>query len=225
MAQQILQLEAFEASPRNHRIQWYIHKDAPCGLPSEFANVVLSDTPQFVRKILILAEATPEAWKLSANYSLIFKPQTAQDWGLLITMIANSPQPTLVLSAPELRIPLAFFQKCPKVTFVQFSYLSDTASQMTILPSAVFFPYIQNLDDPNLDTIQKYLPLYFPPEMVRTFSLRDALHDMRGSGACLAISTIDEPKNQGSLCWYYANPQNKEKNIISDVIQTLLFRQ
>lgn len=224
MAQQVLQLEAFEASPRNHRIQWYLQKDSPYGFPPEFQSIVLSDNPQYARMILLLADNSPEAWKLSANYTLIFKPHTPQDWGLLVTAIANSPQPTLVISAPELRIPLAFFQKCPKVTLVQFSYLDEQTPPMVILPAAVFFPFIRNMDDPNLDVIQKYMPLYFPSEMVRTFSLRDALQDMKVSGACLAINTIDEPKNKGTLCWYYTQMPHKEKNNIYDVIQTLLNR-
>jgi hypothetical protein len=53
--------------------------------------------------------------------------------------------------------------------------------------------------------------------------MRDALKDLRGAGATLVISAIEEP--DPSLYWYYAGEvRAKSKDVLSSVVYTLLNR-
>lgn len=227
MDHNILSLEAFEAHLHGHIVQWYLPKNIlHSAYPPGFDEIVLHVPVPYVRKILISSAKSSESWKLTDKWDLFFQPSSPQDWGLLLSILQNQPKHTLVIFSPEVQIPYAFVQKTNRtLTYIHFSYLAYQPLPPSIQYDATFFPFIASLEDPSIEIIQSLLPRLLPPDLLKLFVLKDALKDMKGSGASFVISKIDEPHHRPALCWYYATKQQKTTPHILQILETLLLRE
>lgn len=224
----VVQLEAFESSIRGRRIRWFITPGSQAIYPPGFQEQIYTDTPPFVRKILITCQTSSEAWKLTDRWDTILLPSSPTDWSLALTLIINQPTPTLIVCTPEVRVPLPFFHKCSALghkapTIVCLQNLVTPLPTATVSFDATFFPPTKAVDDTLIEAMQGALQSLISSDKVGNFSMRDALKDLRGAGATLVISAIEDP--DPSLYWYYATEQKgRGKDILSSVVYTLLNR-
>lgn len=225
----VVQLEAFEAPIKGRRLCWYLTPNHPALYPPGFQEQAFTESPPFQRRILITSRATSEAWKLTDKWDAILLPTTATDWSLALTVILNQPPPALVIVAPGVQVPTAVFQKTAQAgvkapTFVVLQTLSLPLQAHPITFEAVFYPPSKAVDDTLTEAIQGSLQKLLSADTLRNFELKDALKDLRGAGATLAVSSIGE--QQPSLYWYYASePTAKGKDVLASVVQTLLMRE
>lgn len=222
----VIQLEAFESSLKSRRLCWFLPQGAPTVLPPGFQEQFYTETPQYQRKILITSHNASEAWKLVERWDTILLPQTQTDWSIVLAILTNSPSPSLVVSTPEIRIPAVLFQKIATLglkspTIVCFQTLSLPFQPGPITFDAYFFP---PFDDSLMEATQAALLQLLPSEKIHSFSLKDAIKDLRGAGATIVTSRIEEAES--SLYWYYATaePRRKGKDLLATVVQTLLAR-
>ncbi len=224
----VVQLEAFEAPLRNRRICWYVTPNAPALYPPGFQEQAFTESPPFQRRILITHRGASEAWKLTDNWDAILLPTTPTDWSVALTVLLNQPPPALVLVTPGCVIPPQVFQKAAQAgakapTFIVLQTLSLPLQMQPILFDATFYPPSKAVDDTLVDAIQASLQKIVSVEILRTFDIKDALKDLRGAGATLAVSSIGE--QEPNLYWYYASePTTKGKDVLTSVVQTLLMR-
>lgn len=226
----VVQLEAFESPLKARRLCWFLPQGAPAVLPPGFQEQFYTEAPLYQRKILISSHAASEAWKLAERWDAILLPQTQTDWSIVLAILTNSPQPTLVVGTPEIRIPAVLFQKTSTLglkapTIVCFQTLTLPFQSGPITFDAYFFPPSQTIDDGLMEATQAALLQLLPSEKIRNFVLKDALRDLRGAGATLVTSRIEEA--EPSLYWYYATAElrRKGKDLLASVVQTLLARE
>lgn len=225
----VVQLEAFEAPIKGRRLCWYLAPNAPALYPPGFQEQAFTESPPFQRRILLTTRASSEAWKLTDRWDAILLPTTPTDWSLALTVILNQPPPALVVVAPGCQVPAAVFQKAAQAgakapTFVILQPLSLPLPPHPVSFDAVFYPPSKAVDDTLTEAIQTSLRGLLSSEILRNFELKDALKDLRGAGATLAVSSIGE--QEPGLYWYYASePAAKGKDLLASVVQTLLLRE
>ena len=165
---------------------------------------------------------------MTDKWDMILVPQTQMDWSLTLTVLMNQPPPTLVISTPETRIPPQIFQKCAHMgakapTFICLQTLSHPLPQAPISFDATFFPPAKDVEDTLMDAMQNALKSVISDHKLGDFTVKDALKDLRGAGATLVVSSIEE--TEPTLYWYYASEQRaKGKDLLTSVVQTLLHR-
>jgi hypothetical protein len=225
----VIQLEAFESPLKARRICWFLPQGAPAVLPPGFQEQLYTESPQYQRKILITSHHASEAWKLAERWDAILLPQTQTDWSVALAVMTNAQQPALIVSTPDIRIPAAVFQKMTPLglkapTIVCFQTMSLPFQSGPITFDANFFPPSQTIDDTLMEATQAALLQLLPSEKTRNFVLKDAIKDLRGAGATIVTSRIEEA--EPSLYWYYASaePRRKGKDLLASVVQTLLAR-
>jgi hypothetical protein len=224
----VVQLEAFESSLKARRIRWFVSPLLPTIYPPGFQEQLFTESPPFQRRILLTSTASSEAWKMTDKWDMILVPQTQMDWSLTLTVLMNQPPPTLVISTPETRIPPQIFQKCAHMgakapTFICLQTLSHPLPQAPISFDATFFPPAKDVEDTLMDAMQNALKSVISDHKLGDFTVKDALKDLRGAGATLVVSSIEE--TEPTLYWYYASEQRaKGKDLLTAVVQTLLHR-
>lgn len=225
----VVQLEAFEAPLRGRQVRWFLVPGAPIAQPPGFQEQTIVESPPFQRRILITSPQSSEAWKLVDRQDAILVPTTGQDWSLALTLILNQPPPCLVVLTPELKIPPVFLQKCAAQpigkapTMIHFQWLTMPPPPPAITFSATFLPPSRNLEDGTLEATQAVLQNLLSSDVLRNFSLKDALRDLKSAGATLVISNIGE--TEPNLYWQQAvELKSKGRDILASVLQTLLHR-
>jgi hypothetical protein len=224
----VVQLEAFESSLKARRIRWFVPPAAHTLYPPGFQEQIFTESPPFQRRILITSPASSEAWKMTERWDTILMPQTPTDWSLVLTMLMNQPPPSLVLTTPETRVPPQIFQKCATMglkapTIVCLQTLTLPLQPPPVTFDATFFPPAKAVEDALMDAMQAALQNLISSDKLGSFNVKDALKDLRGAGATLVVSAIDDPEQ--SLYWYYASePKTKGKDLFASVVQTLLSR-
>lgn len=224
----VVQLEAFESSLKGCRIRWFLTPGSPAVYPPGFQEQLFTESPPFQKRILITSDTSLDGWKLLDKWDLIVLPTTPTEWSLIVTFIVNLPSPSLVVCTPEVRAPQGFFAKCAQVpqkapTIVCFQTLSLPLPQAAVSFHATFFPPAKAVEDTLMDAMQESLKKLVSSDKLGDFTVKDALKDLRGAGATLAVSSIEEP--EPSLYWYYATELKvKGRDTMSSVIQTLLAR-
>ena len=222
--QHVVQLEAFESPLRGRRIRWFRTPTAPIQYPPGFQEQVFTESPPFQRRILITAPSSSEAWKLLDRWDVMLMPTISSDWSLTLTVILNQPQPALVIITPEVKVPAVFYQKAisPKQpTFIHIQDLTYPLPTALIQYDATVFPPLKN-DDSLLETIQSLVTHSCSSETLRSFVLKDVVRDLKGAGATLVISSIDE--NSPQLYWIYAPDQHRKTNPLSQLIDVYVSR-
>ena len=224
----VVQLEAFEAPLRCARIRWFLPPGHGITYPPGFQEQCFTESPPFQRRVLLTHHTSSEAWKVVDKWDAVLLPSTPTDWSLVLTILLNQPPPCLVICTPEVQVPQAVFQKCAAAgqkapTIVCFQNLTMPAPKATITFDATFFPPAKEVDDSMVEAIQHVLPQLISSDQIRNFSVKDALKDLRGAGATIVVSSIQE--QQASLYWYYASESAKRhSDLLSCVIQTVLSR-
>lgn len=224
----VVQLEAFESSLKARRIRWFVPPQSPTLYPPGFQEQIFTESPPFQRRILITSTLSSEAWKMTERWDVILMPQTPMDWSLALTMLLNQPPPTLVFTTPETRVPPQIFQKCAAMghkapTFVCLQTLALPLPPPPVTFDATFFPPANAVEDALMDAMQASLQNLMSSDRLGNFSVKDALKDLRGAGATLVVSAIDDP--DPSLYWYYASePKTKGRDLLASVVQTILSR-
>lgn len=224
-----MQLEAFEAPLRGRRIRWFLNPGHGCSYPPGFQEQCFTESPPFARRVLITAPHSHEAWKMTDKWDAILMPTLSTDWSLTLTVILNQPAPTLVICSPEVKVPPAVFQKAAQTgvkapTIICFQTLTLPAPQAPITFDATFFPPAKAVEDTLIDAIETVLPSLLSSDQMRGFVVKDALKDLRGAGATIVVSSIDD--GQPTLYWYYASEyKSKGKDLLATVVQTLLSRE
>jgi hypothetical protein len=224
----VVQLEAFESSLKARRIRWFISPLLSAIYPPGFQEQLLTESPPFQRRILLTSTASSEAWKMTDKWDMILVPQTQLDWSLILTVLLNQPPPTLVIATPETRIPPQIFQRCAQMgskgpTFICLQGLSLPLPQSPTTFDATFFPPAKDVEDVLMDAMQTALLSVLSAHKLGDFTVKDALKDLRGAGATLVVSSIEE--TEPTLYWYYASEQKaRGKDLLTSVVQTLLHR-
>jgi hypothetical protein len=224
----VVQLEAFEAPIRAKHLRWFLVPDYPIAYPPGFQEQCFIESPPFQRKVLLTASSSSEAWKVIDQWDAILLPTASSDWSIVLAVVLNQPQPCLVVLAPEVKAPIAFFQKCRQMgakapTLVCFQVLKVPIPPAPISFDATFFPSSSCLETLCLESTQLVLQQSLPAESLRSFSLKDALRDLKSAGATLVVSSIEDTRP--TLYWYYATPIKGEKgSLLATVVQTLLLR-
>jgi hypothetical protein len=224
----VVQLEAFESSLKGCRIRWFLPPGSPAVYPPGFQEQLFTESPPFQRRVLLTTNASLEAWKLLDSWDIIFCPTTPTDWSLVVTLLLNIPTPCLVICTPEVKAPQGFFAKVSQVpqkapTIICFQTLSLPLPQASVSFHATFFPPAKAVEDILMDAMQEALTKLVSADKLGDFTVKDALKDLRGAGATLAVSSIEDP--EPSLYWYYATETKlKGRDTMTSVIQTLLAR-
>ena len=165
---------------------------------------------------------------MADKWDAVLMPTTPTDWSLLLTVLLNQPPPCLVICTPEVKIPPAVFQKVSQAgakaaTFICFQVLQLPIPQAPITFDATFFPPAKAVEDTLIEAIQTVLPQLVSSDQMRNFTVKDALKDLRGAGATIVVSSIED--TQAAMYWYYASEtKSKGKDLLTTVIQTLLSR-
>jgi hypothetical protein len=225
----VVQLEAFEAPLRGRRIRWFLSSSHGCTYPPGFQEQCFTESPPFARRVLITTPQSNEAWKMTDKWDAVLLPTLPTDWSLVLTVILNQPAPALVVCAPEVRIPPAVFQKAAQAgakapTFICFQTLALPAPPAPITFDATFFPPAKAVEDSLIEAIETVLPSLLSSDQMRGFVVKDALKDLRGAGATIVVSSIED--TQSALYWYYASEyKSKGKDLLATVVQTLLSRE
>jgi hypothetical protein len=225
----VVQLEAFEAPLKGRRIRWFLTPNHGCTYPPGFQEQCFTESPPFARRVLLTAPQSSEAWKMTDKWDAVLLPTTPTDWSLVLTVILNQPPPSLIICTPEVRIPVAVFQKAAQAgvkapTIVCFQDLSIPIPQAPITFDATFFPPARAAEDTLIEAIQTVLPQLVSSDQMRNFVVKDALKDLRGAGATIVVSSIED--TQAALYWYYASEtRSKGKDLLASVVITLLSRE
>jgi hypothetical protein len=224
----VVQLEAFESSLKARRIRWFISPLLPTIYPPGFQEQLFTESPPFQRRILLTSTASSEAWKMTDKWDMILVPQTQLDWSLILTIFMNQPPPTLVIATPETRIPPQIFQRCAQMgvkapTFICLQVLSQPLPPPPTTFDATFFPPAKDVEDVLMDAMQTALVSVLSAHKLGDFTVKDALKDLRGAGATLVVSSIEDA--EPTLYWYYASEQkSRGKDLLTSVVNTLLHR-
>jgi len=224
----VVHLEAFEAPLRGRRLRWFLAHGQPISYPPGFQEQCFIESPPFQRRILVMSHVSSEAWKLVDKWDGILVPATGADWSLVLAVTLNQPAPCLLVLTPEVKAPQAVFQKfqqqgvkSPSIVWFQNLVLPVPPSPVSF--DATFFPPSSTMEDQALESTQAVLQQLLSSETLRTFVLKDAIRDLRGAGATLVVSGIEE--QFPTLYWYYAaKHKTEEKPLLSSIVQTLLLR-
>jgi hypothetical protein len=223
----VVQLEAFEGSIRSKRLRWFLVSDSNPSYPPGFQEHCYIDSPPFQRRILLTSHSSSEAWKLVDQWDAILLPKLSSDWSIVLALLVNQPQPTILILTPEVSAPGIFFQKLQQAgqkapTLVWFQNLSKPSTPITF--DATFFPPFSITNDSQLELVQGILKQILASDTLRNFVLKDAIRDLQGAGATLVVSNIED--SIPTLYWYYASfHKSDKKNLLASIVQTLLARE
>ncbi len=224
----VVQLEAFEATTKGRRIRWFLGQDAPITYPPGAQEQLFSEAPPFQRKVLLLSPTSSEAWKLVDRWDAVFVMQNGIEWSLVLSYLQNNVAPALMVIAPELHPPPAFFQKAahlgPKTpTLLCLAYLHTAEHTPLLGYDAVFFPPVRDIEHA-IDQTQAILSSLINGETLRAFHLKEAIRDLHSAGASLVASSIEE--STPSMYWYYASEaqQPQQRRLLETVVHTLIKR-
>lgn len=224
----VVQLEAFESSLRGRCVRWFLAPGSPCLYPPGFQEQCFTDSPPFQRRILITSHESQEAWKLTDKWDAILCPTTPTDWSVAMTVVLHQAMPCLTLVTPECRVPGVFLTKSLQgskggLTIVCLQTLALPLPPAPITFDATFYPPAKAVEDTLMEAMQQSLQQLVSLGRLGSFTVKDALKDLRGAGATLAVSSIEE--RESTLYWYYATEQKvKGKDLLSSVVYTLLNR-
>jgi hypothetical protein len=188
------------------------------------------ESPAFQRKVLLSSPASSEAWKLVDRWDAILHPVSGADWSIAVAVVCNQPAPCFIVVTPEVKVPLAFFQKLqqagqktPTLLYFQTLALPLLIPSTQITFDATFFPSSSVMEESVLEATQAVLQQNIPSDTLRNFVLKDAIRDLRSAGATLVVSSIEE--QFPTLYWYYASRSKiEDKPLLSSIVQTLLLR-
>jgi hypothetical protein len=229
----VVQLEAFESSIKGRRIRWFLPPGAPSVYPAGFVEQIFTETPNFQRRILLTHALAQESWKLTDRWDYILQPQSPMEWSLVLTLLLNLQTKTLVVCTPDLQVPSAFFTRCsqlpkqsqayPLPTICYFQTLASPLPPDLIRFDATFYPPAKAVDESLMEAMQLSLERLMSADKLGSFIVKDALKDLRGAGATLVVSSIEDPDPY--LYWYYASEQKvRGKDLLTSVVFTLLNR-
>jgi hypothetical protein len=198
-----ISLEAFDSELRGHISQWILPSSDLCAMPNGFYDQLISGSAPFQTSILLLSKKDFKAWQIAYPWDMTFIPESNTDWSLLLSILQHMKGPILIVTAPKLQVPMAFWQKAlvvskPAVTCACLKDISDTI-QTTFLPHSVFFPRLDLITDTQFTKIPNTLPQAIQ-QSISSLDLRSIYKELRGSGASLCLSLI----NSRSIF----NPQN-----------------
>jgi len=190
-----ISLEAFDANLRGRISQWILPSQELCSLPNGFYDQLISGSSQFQTTILLLSKQDSKSWLLAYPWEMTFIPEIATDWSLILSILQHLRGPHLIVTAPKLQVPIAFWQKCitvlkVPVTCAWLKYITDEPVQTTFLPHSIFFPKLDLITDTQFIKI----PTMFPSaiqQSIKDTDLRSIYRELRGSGASLCLSLID----------------------------------
>jgi hypothetical protein len=224
----VVHLEAFEAPIRGKRLRWFLTPGCPVAYPPGFQEQCFMESPAFQRKVLLSSHASSEAWKLVDRWDAILHPMSSADWSIAVAVVCNQPAPCFIVVTPEVKVPLAFFQKLQQAgqkipTLLYFQTLALPLASIQITFDATFFPSSSAMEESVLEATQAVLQQTIPSDTLRNFVLKDAIRDLRSAGATLVVSSIEE--QVPTLYWYYASRSKiEDKPLLSSIVQTLLLR-
>jgi hypothetical protein len=229
----VVQLEAFESSIKGRRIRWFLPPGAPTVYPAGFIEQIFTETPQFQRRILLTNSLAQESWKLADRWDYILQPQTPMEWSLVLTLVLNLQAKTIIVCTPDLQVPPAFFTRCstqttakqthPLPTICYFQTLASPLPPDIVRFDATFYPPAKAVDESLMEAMQLSLERLMSADKLGSFSVKDALKDLRGAGATLVVSSIEDPDPY--LYWYYASePKVRGKDLLASVVFTILNR-
>ncbi len=203
-------LEAFEHSTRGRRIVWILPTNS-LELPAGFHEFLTTEAPKVQRKVLLCSPQTNEAWRHLELWDSILSLQSSQDWSLALTHCLYQPQPSLIVIAPEVKVPLAFYQKIGQAkdrpTVVQMHPLQTPFDRAHLAADIIIFPALTNPSDSEVDTLFAILQQTGTEQAKQSKQIfRDILRDTRAAGASVLVSTLGEQLGRASLYWYYATP-------------------
>jgi hypothetical protein len=198
-----ISLEAFDANLRGRISQWVLPSQEFCTLPNGFYDQLISGAPVFQTNILLLSKLDSKAWLLAYSWDITFIPESPTDWSLLLSILQHLKGPHLIVTAPKLQVPQAFWQKCLTISKVAptcacLKDITDT-NQITFLPNFIFFPRLDLITDTQFTKIPSMLPVSIQ-QSILNLDLRSIYRELRGSGASLCLSLIDSRMStQGTL--------------------------
>jgi len=189
-----ISLEAFDANLRGRISQWILPSQEFCALPNGFYDQVISGAAAFQTSILLLSKQDSKAWQLAYPWEMTFIPESPTDWSLLLSILQHLKGPHLIVTAPKLQVPQAFWQKCLTIskvlpTGICLKEINDT-TPMTFLPHSIFFPRLDLITDTQFVKIPTMLPQAVQ-QSVLNLDLRSIYKELRGSGASLCLSLTD----------------------------------
>jgi hypothetical protein len=196
-------LEAFDANLRGRISQWFLPSQEFCALPNGFYDQLVSGSSGFQTSILVLSKQDSKAWQLAYPWDMTFIPESPTDWSLLLSILQHLKGPHLIVTAPKLQVPQAFWQKSLTVskvvpTVVCLKDITDT-NPVTFLPHSIFFPRLDLITDTQFIKIPNILPQAVQQSVIN-LDLRSIYKELRGSGASLCLSLSDSRlSSQGSL--------------------------
>ncbi len=218
-------LEAFEHSLRGKRSVWIVPS---IGFPPGFCELIYSEMPHFVRKVLLTSPQSQEAWRFLENWDSILSIQNNQDWSLALTHVVYQPTPSLIIITPELKTPTTLFQKTlNKQTIVQFALLSQPFDRTLLNADAVIFPYLKTPTESEIDTLYAILQMTTTEHAKQNKQVfKDILRDTRAAQASLLISSLGETLGKASLYWYYSTMKDKtpKEESLTLVLNTMVSR-
>lgn len=203
-------LEAFEHPVVGRRIVWILPPNS-LELPSGFQEFFPTNLQ---RKVLLCTPQTNEAWRHVELWDSILSLQTPQDWSLALTHCLYQPNPSLVMIAPDVKVPLAFYQKIGQAKerpiVVQLHPLQIPFDRAQLAADVVVFPSLQSPTDTDIDTLFAILQQTGTEQAKQSKQIfKDILRDTRAARASVLVSTLGEQLGRASLYWYYATPQTK----------------
>lgn len=216
-----ISLEAFESSLRNKRSVWFIQEDTK-GFPPGFYDMVLSETPVFQRKVLLITKESEEFWRHIEPWDSILTITTSQDWSLAMTHMMYQPKPCLVIAAPELLIPPQVYQRLQNITIIQLAFLKPSLNRAHFTADCVLLPQLNT--DQETQIVQTILQN--TGQQVQQQALKNIIRDTKTAGASFLVSSIDEPNGRQCMYWYYATQATKSPKlkIILNLIEAVLQR-
>jgi hypothetical protein len=145
-----------------------------------------------------------------------------------MTVVLHQPMPCLAFVTPECRPPAVFLTRSLQgskgnITIVCLQTLALPLPQAPITFDATFYPPAKAVEDTLMEAMQQSLQQLVSLGKIGSFTVKDALKDLRGAGATLAVSSIEE--RESTLYWYYATEAKvKGRDLLSSVVYTLLNR-
>jgi hypothetical protein len=134
---------------------------------------------------------------------MTFVPESSTDWSLLLSILQHLKGPQLIVACPKLQVPQAFWQKCLTLgsgkvpTCVSLKHISDSTGNL--LAHSIFFPKLDLITDTQFIKIPSILPQGVQ-QSIQNLDLRSIYRELRGSGASLCLSMIDQRLGtQGSV--------------------------
>ena len=188
-----ISLEAFDENLRGRISQWILPSET-CSLPNGFYDQLISGSAPFQTHILLLSKQDSKAWHLAFPWEMTFIPESQTDWSLFLSVLQHLKSPVLVVTSPKLHVPQAFWQKAivsaKAPTFICLKDISSDTN-LTVLPHAIFLPRLDLITDTQFIKTTAGFPTAVQA-LLQTLDLRSIYRELRGSGASLCLSMIDQ---------------------------------